>query len=111
MVIARPDSYADALAGGPLAAALDAPILLARDTDDLDDGVLDEIQGLGADTVIILGGEAAVLPEVEDALEEGRSVTRIGGGGSVRDRASHRHTPGGRGRRHRGRDRQGSRCS
>ena len=79
VVIARPDSYADALAGGPLATALNAPILLARTSEHLDDGVMAEIDRLGAADVVILGGDQAVLPEVADALAAGHSVERIEG--------------------------------
>lgn len=79
VVIARPDNFADALAGGPLAAALDAPILLARDNGDLSAGVTAEIDRLGADEILILGGDAAVLPEVESTLAADRNVTRIEG--------------------------------
>jgi 5'-nucleotidase len=79
VVLARPDDYADALAGGPLAAALDAPLLLARDADHLDDGVLAEIERLGAGSVVILGGEEAVSSEVADALDARGDVERIAG--------------------------------
>ena len=79
VVLARPDNYADALAGGPLAAALDAPLLLARDSGDLDAGVAAEIDRLGADSIIILGGDQAVLPEVAEALDDQADVERLDG--------------------------------
>jgi 5'-nucleotidase / UDP-sugar diphosphatase len=79
VVVARPDSYPDALAGGPLAAALGAPILFAGSVADLDGGVLDEVDRLGADEVIVLGGPAAVPEAVVDALGEVATVERIEG--------------------------------
>lgn len=79
VVIARPGGYADALSGGPLAAALGAPILLADDVADLEAGVSAEIDRLGAGTVYVIGGEAAVSPDVVDALDDGREVTRLAG--------------------------------
>lgn len=74
VVIARGDVYADALAGGPLAFQLDAPILLTR-TGSLPDVTRDEINRLGATTAIILGGEAAVSSAVAEALTDTTSIT------------------------------------
>lgn len=52
-------NYADALAGGPVAAKVGAPMLLTR-PDCVPPATLQEIQRLGARNVVVLGGEAAV---------------------------------------------------
>jgi len=67
VVIARSDTFPDALAGAPLAVALDAPILLTR-TAGLDPQTRDEILRLGATTAYLLGGESALSPQVEEDL-------------------------------------------
>src|SRR5699024_9513473 len=69
VVLARGDEYADALAGVPLAYKLDAPILLTP-TKELWDATADEIDRLGADNVVILGGKGAVSTNVEKALTD-----------------------------------------
>ena len=79
VIIARGNDFADALAGVPLAHALEAPILLTL-TDDLSDDVLAEIERLGATQAIVLGGNAAVSENVEKELVNANiSVTRAGG--------------------------------
>src|SRR5699024_4210936 len=79
VVLARGDEYADALAGGPLAYKLDAPICLTA-TKEIWDATADEIDRLGADNVVILGGKGAVSTNVEKALtREGLNVRRIDG--------------------------------
>lgn len=67
VVIARADVYADALVGGPLAAAVNAPILLSyRDT--LHPATRDEIQRLGATTAYVLGSTVALNDVVVEGL-------------------------------------------
>lgn len=79
VVIARGDSFPDALAGAPLAYKHNAPILLT-DKDTLTGTVKKEIERLGAKNVIILGGSSAVSNYVEYQLEGmGLGVDRIGG--------------------------------
>ena len=79
VVLARADAYADALAGSPLAAAMDAPVLLTS-SDGLSADVATEVARLGADHAVLLGGEGAVGPAVAAALvDRGLSVERIGG--------------------------------
>lgn len=69
----------DALAGGPLAHAEASPLLLTG-PDILDDRVAAEIARLRAETVLVLGGEAAVSSDVTDALTAaGVVVERIAG--------------------------------
>ncbi|MHA7139625.1 cell wall-binding repeat-containing protein [Rossellomorea arthrocnemi] len=79
VVIARGDSFPDALAGAPLAYKHNAPILLT-DKDTLTGAVKEEINRLGAKNVIILGGTSAVSNYVKYQLEGmGVDVERIGG--------------------------------
>ncbi len=68
VVVARSDDYADALAGAPLAAAYNAPILLTPRTH-LAPEVAAEIQRLGATKGYMLGGEVALATNVQTALE------------------------------------------
>lgn len=81
-VIAYGLSYADALAGVPLAAAYSAPILLTA-KESLPAETLAEIKRLGAKKIIILGGEGAVGYQVEQELSKNgfgnESIRRIAG--------------------------------
>ncbi|MEA5075300.1 MAG: cell wall-binding repeat-containing protein, partial [Coriobacteriia bacterium] len=81
VVIATGENWPDALGGAALAGAKDGPILLTRAAS-LPPTVLAEIRRLGASEAIILGGEGAVSPAVEQALAAelgGNAVSRIGG--------------------------------
>lgn len=79
VVLARGDDYADALAGVPLAYALDAPMLLTH-KDRLTESTKDEILRLKAKKAYILGGTGAVSEVVEDAVKAmGLDVVRISG--------------------------------
>lgn len=81
VVLARSDLPADALAGGPLAFRLEAPLLLTP-SHALAPVVADEIRRLGATTAILLGGTAALGPQVAADVEAlGLAVDRIAGGG------------------------------
>ena len=78
-VIARDDVFADALAGGGLAGALDAPMYLTA-TDGLDPAVAPELARLGVDRAVLLGGTAALSAQVAADLDGmGIAVERIGG--------------------------------
>lgn len=80
VVLARADTYPDALAGAPLAVALGAPILLT-DRDALPAVVAEEVARLGATTALLLGGEQAVGPAVAQALASaGVTVSRVADG-------------------------------
>ena len=68
VLLARSDDYADALAGVPLAYRLNAPILLTH-SGSLSVATGEEIRRLGAERVIILGGDAAISPGVAEELE------------------------------------------
>jgi hypothetical protein len=79
VVLGRDDLYPDSLAGGPLAASLDAPILLTA-PDALPPETEAEIRRLGAGRAVLLGGEAAIGGAVADQLTAmGLEVDRIGG--------------------------------
>ena len=79
VVLASGKSYADALAGVPLATKLNAPILLTDPTK-LSAETLTEIKRLGAKNVTILGGYGAVSKNVETMLvSNGCKVSRIQG--------------------------------
>ncbi|WP_210470074.1 S8 family serine peptidase [Sporosarcina sp. 6E9] len=79
VIIARGNDFADALAGVPLAHAQEAPILLTL-TNELSDGVLKEIERLGATEAIILGGKSAVSEAAQEELEKADiTVTRASG--------------------------------
>jgi putative cell wall-binding protein len=81
IVLARADGFADALAGGPLAAAKNGCLLLTP-RDSLDSRALAEIQRVlpaGKD-VYLLGGEGALGPGVATAVSgAGYNVIRLGG--------------------------------
>ncbi|PYZ95912.1 hypothetical protein CR205_16165 [Alteribacter lacisalsi] len=79
VVLARSDSFSDALAGSPLAHQYDAPVLLTN-PNQLHEETFDEIERLGADTITILGGENAISPAVEQELADaGYNTDRIAG--------------------------------
>jgi uncharacterized repeat protein (TIGR01451 family) len=81
VVIARDDVFADALTGGPLAAAKDGPVLLTSSTI-LSTGVRDEIRRVlpAGGTVYVLGNSSAISDGVSSAISAlGFKVQRIGG--------------------------------
>lgn len=57
-------NFPDSLSAGPLASAIDAPILPVGSNGKLSKEVLDEIKRLGAENVYILGGEGVVSADV-----------------------------------------------
>ncbi|ACU75414.1 putative cell wall binding repeat 2-containing protein [Catenulispora acidiphila DSM 44928] len=83
VVLARGDAFADALAGGPLAARVGGPLLLT-DPKNLGTPTAAEIdRALGHDhsrTVYLLGGESAISPAVEKQVRAlGYRIVRYGG--------------------------------
>lgn len=81
VVLAQGNEYADALAGGPLAADRNAPLLLTHQ-DRLTAATAAELERVLAEdgTVYLLGGPNAVDEAVETAVEDlGFDVQRIGG--------------------------------
>lgn len=79
VVLANSHHFADALAGVPLASALDAPILISQQRI-LEPETISEIDRLGASNIVILGGEEAISSNVENTLRNrGLSIDRIAG--------------------------------
>ncbi len=79
VVLANAFAPADAIVAGPLAAALDGPVLnIPADT--LDDRVATELDRLEVERVTIVGGPSAVADGVVDELEDlGIGVERLFG--------------------------------
>ena len=74
VVLARSDFFSDALAGGPLAAAVGGPLLItpgASISSTLDPRVEAEVERVlpVGDTVYVLGGDLALSPNIDTALE------------------------------------------
>ncbi|MBE0476775.1 MAG: cell wall-binding repeat-containing protein [Coriobacteriia bacterium] len=80
VVVASGETFPDALVAGPLAVALDAPILLTPRTR-LPSALADEIARLGARKAVVVGGGPAVDSSVARRLDSlrGVSVERIAG--------------------------------
>ena len=74
------EALVDGLTATPLAATLDAPILLTS-KNNIPDVVIEEIERLGAKNIYIVGGENSVSSAISDKLEKyyGKNVTRIDG--------------------------------
>lgn len=68
VLVATGTGFADALAGGPAAGRLGAPLLLVPPTGAVPQVVVDQLRALGADTVVALGGPAAIDQDVIDQL-------------------------------------------
>ncbi|PKQ37121.1 MAG: hypothetical protein CVT59_09390 [Actinobacteria bacterium HGW-Actinobacteria-1] len=81
MYVARGDDFADALACSPYAYSNKVPVLLTR-TGSLPGYTKSAIEDLGASSVLLAGGTAAVSASVADAIDAlpGVSVTRLAGG-------------------------------
>ena len=78
-LLARQDTYPDALAGAPLAAGEGGPILLTP-PDRLHPDVRSELRRLAVDRVLLLGDRAALADGVADEVEAlGVTVERLGG--------------------------------
>src|SRR5680860_1308334 len=79
-VLARADDPADALAGAPLAALLDAPLLLTS-ASGLSPGVAAELARLGTDHAYVLGGAGALSEQIERDLDAAgiSAITRLPG--------------------------------
>ena len=79
--VAAGSGYADALAAGPAAASVDAPVLLVNGAEDtVDAATLDALAQLGATNIVIVGGSGAVRDGIRSGLEaEGFTVVRFAG--------------------------------
>lgn len=69
VVLVNGDSFPDALAAGPLAYKLNAPILLT-DAESLTPTTWTEMQKLGSKTVTLIGGTTVISQDIEDTLSE-----------------------------------------
>lgn len=79
VLLARADDFPDSLVSVPLSKRLDAPILLTY-PGQLDTTVLQEIKRLGANHVIVLGGEGVMGSSITVPLDQaGLQWERIGG--------------------------------
>lgn len=79
VILARDDNFPDSLGAGAVQAALEAPLLLTNSTL-LSPQTAAEMARLGAERVIILGGEEAVGPAVVAELDLlGLETERVGG--------------------------------
>ena len=79
VVIASAGDFADALVAAPLAAALDAPVLLSA-RDGLSPATATEVTRLGAEEAILVGGTAVLGEAVADGLADlGVAVSRVAG--------------------------------
>ncbi|MBE6758574.1 MAG: hypothetical protein E7554_00600 [Ruminococcaceae bacterium] len=79
VVLANGLSYPDALAGVPLASAVNAPILLTAGGS-IEAELMTELRRLGTESVYILGGNAVISAAKENALRAaGMETTRLAG--------------------------------
>ena len=81
VIVVRHDLFPDSMTASVLAKLKDAPILL-NPTDKLDSRVADEIKRLGAEEVIIVGGQNSVSEKVREDLKDydaDKNVERIAG--------------------------------
>ena len=81
-VVASGENFADALSGGGLAAAYNAPLLLVNNSYASD--VNSELNRLGVKTVYVLGGQNSISSTIENKLsknakDEKRTVIRLAG--------------------------------
>lgn len=79
VLLARADDFPDSLVSVPLSKRLDAPILLTY-PGQLDSTVLEEMKRLGANHVILLGGEGVMGSSITASLDKaGLRWERVGG--------------------------------
>ncbi|MCS5715798.1 cell wall-binding repeat-containing protein [Herbiconiux sp. CPCC 205716] len=77
--VASGESFPDALAAGPIAAQMSAPVLLTRKSE-LPESARTALQMLRPTRVVVIGGEAAVSEGVVRALQQmGLKVERVAG--------------------------------
>ena len=69
VVLCKDDDFKDAMSATGLAGIWNAPILLTSSTE-LSQAASDEIQRLGAEKVVIIGGEGAIKAAVQTAAEQ-----------------------------------------
>ena len=77
-LVASGGSYADSLAAGALAGALNCPILLS-DSKNVPSSTLDALNTLGVSNVILLGGTDVLSANVESQLKKVANTIRLAG--------------------------------
>jgi putative cell wall-binding protein len=77
VVVTYAGSFPDSIVAGPLAAALDAPVLTTYG-EELEDRVIDEVRRLGATEAYLVGPTSRLSTAIGDALIERTDVTREG---------------------------------
>lgn len=96
--LATGDGYADALAAGPAAASVNAPVVLVPGTDDtVDNAAFDVLRRLGTTRVVIVGGTGVVSEGIRLSLgDAGFTVERIAGADryATASMLASRHFPG-----------------
>jgi putative cell wall-binding protein len=85
VILASGKNFADALAGGPLAYALDAPILLTNNGEGLETALAKALLKLNPSKIVILGGTGSVNRNIEDILRSRYTsdVTRYAGSNRI----------------------------
>lgn len=78
VLVARADAFPDSLAGSYLAGVLDAPVLLTA-TDAVSPELSAALAAIDPDTVVLLGGQAALGDAVATALSSSYTVQRLAG--------------------------------
>lgn len=79
VILAYGNNFPDALAGAPLAAKLNSPILLTN-KDSIPTATMNEIQRLNPKTIYLLGGHLVISTALEYSLRnEGYEVIRVAG--------------------------------
>lgn len=73
VIVASGEVFPDALAGAPVAAEIDAPVLLTR-RDEVPDATMSALSELDPDHVTILGGPAAVSEETAATISQSARV-------------------------------------
>lgn len=80
VVIASSAGFADSVSAAPLAAKLDAPLLLVRPNGQLDNVTKSEIMRLGATKAVVVGSTGVISPAISRSLPPRVKVTtRLGG--------------------------------
>jgi len=79
VILATANEFPDAMAGVPLAKAVDAPILLTVNGESLEEIVKEEIARLSPEKVYILGQTEAVNANIEKELDVLYVIERLGG--------------------------------
>ena len=80
VVVASGETYPDALAAGPVAAAAGGPLLLVPRDGPVGEDVLAELARLAPQRVVLAGGTGAVGDAVAARLEQVAPLTRVSGG-------------------------------